>query len=107
MAEASALDQAVRTYLLGTFGRLTKEEFVRMLTAGLDCLHAEPGYRIEAPLLLVGEHDATGNIRAVAPRWAKRDPRCELHVIQGASHCANQDNPDLVNRLILDFLGRL
>jgi 3-oxoadipate enol-lactonase len=107
MVEVTALDPAVRAYLADAFSRLTKDEFVSVMSAATDCLHAESGYRVEAPLLiLVGEHDRTGNIRAVAPRWAKREPHCELHVIPNASHGANCDNPEVVNRLILQFLAK-
>lgn len=108
MAAVSSVDPAVRHYLEEAFARLTKEELIRTLIAGFDFLHPEPAYRINLPfLLLVGERDGTGNIRNVAPRWAQRDPLCQLAMIPRAGHCANQDNPGGVNRLMLDFLARL
>jgi len=56
-------------------------------------------------LLTHGERDGTGNIRKVAPHWAAREPHCRSVVIPGAGDCANQDNPEFFNRLLLDFLS--
>ncbi len=58
------------------------------------------------PLLVFthGEHDRTGNIRQIAPRWAARDPHSRYEVIPDAGHTANQDAPQYFNRLLQDFL---
>jgi pimeloyl-ACP methyl ester carboxylesterase len=83
---------------------MPKQDFMQVFMATFKCLHYEPGYQITKPtLLLVGDHDTMGNIRKVAPHWAARD-HCQYHVIAGAGHCANLDNPDDFDRLVLAFL---
>ena len=51
------------------------------------------------------EFDKTGNIRKVAPRWAVREPHCRFEIIPKAGHAANLDNPETVNKLMLEFLA--
>ncbi len=105
-ANASSSVPAVREYLYAAFSQLPKSELVSILNETTRCLHFEPGYRIEKPLLLmVGEADTTGNIRKIAPRWAAREPHCRFEIIPGAGHMANLDNPGVVNRLLLEFLA--
>ena len=84
---------------------LSKDEFVGIMLATSECLHYEPGYRIAVPLLLiVGDKDATGNIRKIMPIWASQEPDCRLVVIPDAQHAANLDDPDLFHKTLLDFL---
>ena len=84
---------------------LSKDEFIRILMATSACLHYEPGYQINKPLLLmVGDKDATGNIRKVMPIWARHEPGCRFVVIPDAKHAANLDNPDFFHKTLMDFL---
>ncbi len=83
----------------------SKEEFIRILMAGTMCLHYEPGYTIGKPLLLmVGDKDATGNIRKAMPAWAKVEPDCELVIVPNAIHSPNLDAPEVFHSCLLDFL---
>jgi len=69
------------------------------------CLHEEPGYQINKPLLLmVGDQDKTGNIRQAMPRWATQEPDCRLVVIPNARHAPNLDNSTVFHQTLLDFL---
>lgn len=96
----------VQKYVADASQQVAKDEFVQVWRAVVGSIHPEPGYRIEQPLLLThGEHDRSGNIARIAPRWAARDPRCRYEVISEASHNANQDNPDRFNTLLLEFLA--
>lgn len=107
-AKMSALKPEVQAYLLETFNQHTKEAFNAIFLATVQCLHEEPGYRFAKPFLLThGEKDGTGNIKKMAPVWAKQEPFCHYEVIPQAGHCANQDNPDFFNRLLLTFLASL
>jgi 3-oxoadipate enol-lactonase len=86
---------------------LTKKEYVQVLMATSLCLHYEPGYFIDKPLLLmVGDKDATGNIRKVMPIWSSHEKDCEFVVIPNAKHAANLDNPEVFHASLLDFLKR-
>jgi pimeloyl-ACP methyl ester carboxylesterase len=104
-ARGSTIVPEVRAHLAAEFGRYSRQELIAILTATMRCLHPEADYRIEKPLLLAhGANDGTGNIRAVAPRWARRDPHCQYAVIPDAGHTAHLDNPAFFGRLLLDFL---
>ncbi len=102
--QASAVKKDVRAYLEDVFSNLSKEEFSTIFLETVGCLHEEPNYRIEHPLVLVhGEHDGTGNIKKGAQRWAAREPHCQYIVLPDAGHCANQDNPEFSNTILLNF----
>lgn len=54
-------------------------------------------------LILVGEKDSTGKVKAYCKEWAKQTGY-PLHFIKKAKHFANGDNPEQVNREIEDFI---
>lgn len=106
-ASVSADRPEVRAYLYEAMGQMSKAAFTAVIIELLHGLHEEPGYQIPVPfLLLYGEHDRTGNIRRLAPAWARAEPNCEYAVIPHAGHAANMDNPQAFNQLLLDFLRR-
>lgn len=97
----------VRAYLYEAFGQISKADFKAVVPQLLSDLHEEPGYQIPVPFLLLhGEHDGSGNIRTLAPTWARAEPHSEYAVIPRAGHMANMDNPQVFNQLLLDFLHR-
>jgi 3-oxoadipate enol-lactonase len=103
----TAVSKESQELLRRSMGALSKDEFVQIMMATSACLHCEPDYHIEKPLLLmVGDKDATGNIRTAMPQWAKHEG-CELVVIPDARHAANLDNPEFFHRVLLDFLSPL
>jgi pimeloyl-ACP methyl ester carboxylesterase len=88
-------------------GRHSEREFVTIWSAVMRCVHPEPGYRIEQPLLLThGEHDnlGLGAIKQHMVAWAARDPNCRYVIIPNAAHNPHQENPDFFNPLLLQFL---
>lgn len=54
-------------------------------------------------LILVGDRDSTGKVKVYCREWAKRTGY-PLHIVPGAKHFSNGDNPDQVNREIQDFI---
>ena len=106
-ARASAVEASSREYLWKRFDALSKDEYLAIMDGVDRCIHPEPGYRTPGPtLLIVGQHDRTGNIRKAMAAWAQREPDDEYHVIDGAGHCANLDRPEQVNTVITSFLAR-
>ena len=98
---------ADRAYMREAFSILTKPEFVAIMAETSLCLHNEPDYYIPKPMLLmVGDKDATGNIRKVAPLWAAHERECTYVVIPNALHGANLDNPEFFHKTLLDFLQK-
>lgn len=105
-AAACSRKKEIRNYVTNCLLRVGKQNFIKIMTATMACLHEEPGYVINKPILLLcGEYDRTGNIKKVAYEWEKIEPDCKLHLIKDAGHNANQDSPTIVNKLILDFLS--
>jgi 3-oxoadipate enol-lactonase len=102
----SSIDPKVQTYLAEASSKVRKAgNFNHIWNALSLCLHYEPDYRIECPIMLAhGEHDNLGNFKKVMPLWAWRDPQARYVVIPNAGHTANQDNPKFFNQLLLDFL---
>jgi 3-oxoadipate enol-lactonase len=100
--------KAVQDYTYKAFSMLTKRDYLRIWKGVTECLHDEPGYRIEKPMLLVhGDGDRTGDIRKIAPLWAAREPDCRYEVISNASHFVPLDQPEIFTRLVMEFLDSL
>jgi 3-oxoadipate enol-lactonase len=105
--KAAAVESSSRAYLRRCFDEFSKREYIDIMDGVDNCLHPDPDYRTPRPtLLLVGEHDKTGNIRESMAAWAAREPDDEYHVIAGAGHCANLDRPEETNRRIVTFVRR-
>lgn len=106
MVKSLAHRADVQIYAREAMSTLTKSEFLTIWGAVTQVHRPLPEYRIEQPLLLThGDQDRTGNIRAVAPAWAARDPKSSYVVIPNARHNANQDNPEFFNQILLKFLA--
>jgi len=100
----SATSKASQELLRKAMQQMSKKEYVHVLMDATLCLRYEPGYKITQPLLLMmGEKEATGNIRKAMPLWAKHDG-VELVVIPNAKHAANLDQPELFHKHLLEFL---
>jgi len=62
--------------------------------------------KIECPLLiLVGDNDIELAKRA-ALIFHESVPSSQYHIIQNAGHCANMDNAEIFNAVLLGFLGK-
>lgn len=57
-------------------------------------------------ILIVGERDITGKVRAYNKEWTKRTGYPLIH-IRNAAHNSNVDAPKAVNRIIMCFLRKL
>jgi len=107
-ANITSVKSEVRQEIYDLFEGLPKSDYINIMMELTFCLHEEPNYRIEKPLLIiVGDQDRTGNIRKVAPIWAKRDAGSQLVIVPNAGHAVNMEQPDIVNRTILEFLNKI
>ncbi len=106
MSSSSTIDPKVRSYLAEASSITLKAGTFNHIWNALSlCLHYEPDYRIECPLMLArGESDNLGNFKKVMPKWVWRDPLARYVIIPHAGHVANQDNPKFFNQLLMDFL---
>lgn len=97
----------VQEYAYQAYSMLSKQDYISLMAGMTQCLHSEPDYRIQHPLLLVhGDQDAMGDIVKIMPRWAEREPNCEYAVIPDAYHFAILDNPKVFNDVLIKFLSR-
>lgn len=93
---------------------LTRDDYVQVVMAGLDCLTRDSGlgqaYRLPCPTLIThGEQDkANGGLFPKASKaWAARQPDAAYAAIPEAGHTAHQDNPDIFNSTLITFLRRI
>jgi pimeloyl-ACP methyl ester carboxylesterase len=104
----TATTKAAQEELRPAMESLSKAEFIQIMMATSACLHYEPGYTINKPLLLmVGDKDRTGNIRKVMPIWANHEPDCQFVVIPDAMHAANLDQPAFFQKTLVNFLNNV
>ncbi len=71
---------------------------------GSSVIDALPSIRVPT-LILVGDQDQP--FLAPSEYMAKRIPGARLEVIHGAGHASNLDQPEIFNRVLLDFLDSL
>lgn len=57
-------------------------------------------------LILVGENDSTGKVKTYCKQWSKKTGY-PIHMIKGAKHFSNGDNPEQVNYEIQKFVEQL
>jgi len=108
IATQIALDKSVQSYALDVLKTYTLDEIAFIMDAvyrGL--LTYENEFRIPCPVLIVyGDKDKSGKVVEYCKRWAKSEDR-EVKVIQNASHNSNQDNPEVFNRILEEFLKKI
>lgn len=108
--EHVSLKDEVTRYAYEATGRLSKEEFITVIMAGVAGLSSDARGRasvIARPFLLThGEQDKANNgiYPRSAPEWARKEPHCTYKVVPQAGHTANQDNPEAFNAILLRFL---
>jgi len=93
-------------YVKNCLLRMGKNRHVEIMLAVLNALHEDKAYRFSMPVLLCcGEKSKAGNIRKIIEKWAASDENITLKMIADAGHCANMDNPEEVNKHILEFIA--
>ena len=65
----------------------------------------EYGKRNYPMLLLTGEHDTELALNA-AKEWHEKEKTSHFSLIKDAGHCANMDNPEMFNKILLDFISK-
>jgi 3-oxoadipate enol-lactonase len=76
------------------------QEIMRDMVRGL------PRHTAEPKLLCHGDHEVSF-VKKQMHRWHKECPESRLAIIENAHHIANQDNPEMTNRVLLDFLDKV
>jgi 3-oxoadipate enol-lactonase len=96
----------LQEYVYQAYSQLSRADFLAIWRGVSQCMHAEPGYHIPRPLLLVwGEKDPTGDIASLMPKWAAYE-NCQVAVIPNAKHFAIRDDAPFFTGLLLEFLDK-
>jgi pimeloyl-ACP methyl ester carboxylesterase len=107
IATQIAVNQQAQDYALKTLRGYTKSEIANIMAAvysGLQEYKAD--FYLPHPILIVyGELDRSGKVKAYCQRWAERENR-ELKVVADAAHNSNMDNPDIFNKILKEFLTK-
>lgn len=56
-------------------------------------------------LILCGDKDNELAIR-ISKKWHDHEPTSKFHMIENAGHCANMDNANKFNRIVMDFIKK-
>ncbi len=96
----NAEDQARFYCMTGLF---TRKSFTVM--PGLkNILKLRKNSYVHYPLLLLcGENDLE-LVKDVCKKWNKRVSKSKYYIIKNAGHCANMDNPEVFNKIVMNFI---
>ncbi|OUS68405.1 alpha/beta hydrolase [Paenibacillus sp. MY03] len=95
-----------RDFVLESFGKMTKDGFLRHWSGNLRMESRDDLHRVAClTLILHGEHD--NMVGRQQPYLREHIRRAVFHSIPNAHHLTNRDNPEAVNRHIEEFMMRL
>ncbi len=103
IASVAAINKEEQDRFFNSSKHFTRTSFFVM--SGLNKIIANRTVKWTFPLLiLVGEKDNPLAIRA-AKNWYKDSlSPSEFHIIENAGHCANMDNSECFNRILMNFI---
>lgn len=107
---AKSVSQTKYSYekMMGMLMPLTKEQIIEQMEIAYGVFAKEnKDVRISCPvLILLGAYDKTGKVAQYCHAWSKNEGY-PLHIIKGAAHFSNGDNPEQVNSEILSFITEI
>lgn len=81
----------------------TRRSFACMTSLGKIVKQRDGVPRNYPLLILCGDQDIE-LAKRVSKQWHDRAPESEFHLIEEAGHCANMDNPEMFNRIVMRFI---
>ncbi|SMB92904.1 Pimeloyl-ACP methyl ester carboxylesterase [Desulfonispora thiosulfatigenes DSM 11270] len=106
-AKYSSEYQNVQEYITNSFSRINKRDYLRIIKLINAFFHYEEDYVIIQPVLLIsGEDDKTINFKKEIDYWRTKERNYDFFILEENLHNCNQDNPDLINNMIQDFLNK-
>lgn len=105
MAKSVSKTQYAYELMLKMLQPLSKEEIIEQMDIAYGgFLRENRNVKFGFPvLILLGECDKTGKVRQYCTAWARQEGY-PLHIIKGAAHFSNADNPEAVNNEIDGFI---
>lgn len=108
MAKMCGVTENAQKRMITMLSSYTKEELCNLIYIG-EAAFIPENKNMVIPckcLLMLGDKDKVGKVASYNRAWAKRTG-FPLVVIQGAAHNSNDDCPESVNTVILDFVKAL
>ena len=98
----SAINEIEQVRFYESAKRFTRKSFTVM--SGLDKLIANRSVQRNYPLLILsGEKDNELALK-MAKQWHEEEPNSEMFIIENAGHCANMDNAEKFNNVVMNFI---
>ena len=108
MAKICVTTETARKRMFTMLSSYTKNELCHLMYVG-EAAFIPENKKLDIPcrtILLLGDKDKVGKVAAYNKEWSRRTG-FPLILIQGAAHNANDDQPDIVNGIVLDFIKQL
>ena len=101
-ANVSAVNESEQVRFYESAKHFTRKSFTIM--SGLDILIENRTIQRNYPLLILsGEKDNELALK-MAKQWHEEEQNSQMFIIQNAGHCANMDNAEEFNNLIMNFI---
>ncbi len=102
-ASVSAINENEQARFYENAKYFTRKSFTVM--SGLGGLIADRNVERKWPLLILsGEKDNELALK-MAAQWHEDEPESEFHIIENAGHCANMDNAEEFNGIVMRFIN--
>ena len=103
-ARHKSITEETRAYLMETMSRAGKDTVIHLTKEMLqDMVDGLPEHPKQPALIVYGDHDL-GMLKKMSIKWHAGLPGSKLEMVENAHHIANQDNPEEMNRLLVNFL---
>ena len=103
-AKHKALTKDTQDYLIETIQRTGKDVTIHMINEMLeDMVEGLPEHPKQPMLIIYGDHDISF-IKNMSVKWHADRPESQLKMVENAHHIVNQDKPEELNKILLDFL---
>jgi pimeloyl-ACP methyl ester carboxylesterase len=97
----SAINEVEQVRFYESAKHFTRKSFTVMV---LDKLVANRNVQRSYPLLILsGEKDNELALK-MAKQWHEKEPNSKLFIIENAGHCANMDNAEKFNNIVMNFI---
>jgi 3-oxoadipate enol-lactonase len=91
--------------LVASMTALHKESYIKTITGSVNYARPLAIESIAAPVMIVVGDEDTLTPPATSRELAQRIPGARLRVIEGAGHLSNIEQPEIFNRVVLEFLS--
>jgi pimeloyl-ACP methyl ester carboxylesterase len=101
-ANTTAINELAQIRFYASAKHFTRKSFTIM--SGLDKLIANRDVHRNYPLLILKGEKDNGLALKMAKQWHEEEPNSEMFIIEKAGHCANMDNAEKFNNIVMNFI---